>query len=409
MVRRFLRKPLRTGIVTLEIVLGTLAMTLALSAYFGSLEFSARLADRFELNSGSKEGTTFLTMPRFAEDDLAAITALAPDAKELAVFGRTTYAEWPYFIVGGETYSVPDLAAVTPNYFGVAELTLVAGSFFTESDRGDNVLVMSEGSARTFFGSNDPVGQTIEVSPSESGQGLAIPYRVVGIFADTDIRRQEVNGASFYSAPGILLPLWSTGIGVYPVQDSLVVRAKAGREVSAREQVLAAARQVYRDNLDTEELAQGKDFFLTEVGQTLAPYGDAVDPVVVLFGVFGVVSLLTSSIGMFSSTLVRVLERTRELGIRRALGASRRRIIRDLVGETAMLSFVSGVLGVLLAFVLIPSIRSSVGDALFAQNSLQWHTGAALISLGINVGLSVLLSFAPAWQATKITPIEAFE
>lgn len=131
-------------------------------------------------------------------------------------------------------------------------MTPVRGSFFTEADRGENVVVISEGAARTLFGAENPVGQEIGVPSGFDTLGAElsprIPFTVIGTFADTDIdARQTPFGYTAYTKPPLLYPAWSQGVGpISDLQETLLAQARAGREEAARGQLLAAARQFLR-------------------------------------------------------------------------------------------------------------------------------------------------------------------
>lgn len=163
----------------------------------------------------------------------------------------------------------------------------------------------------------------------------------------------------------------------------------------------------YEGELDPQERAENRDFYLTEPGDGLSLPADFIDPAVVLFGVFGIVALLTSTIGVFSAQLADVLERSRELGVRRALGASRRWVVLALAGEASAVALVGGSLGVLAAALVVPLMAAAVGDSSFGGTDLRWRPLAGFIALALVTGLSFVLSLVPAWQAVRSAPVEA--
>ena len=122
-------------------------------------------------------------------------------------------------------------------------------------------------------------------------------------------------------------------------------RHKSVRERPPREQLLSAVRQFYADKLDPDERTENRDFYITEPGDGLSLPVDFIEPSVVLFGVFGIVALLTSTIGVFSAQLSAILERDRELGVRRAPGASKCRLVLALAGEASAVALIAGLLG----------------------------------------------------------------
>jgi ABC-type antimicrobial peptide transport system permease subunit len=413
-LRRWLRRPLRTVLALLQILLGTLAMTLALSAYLGSPRFNSKVADSFEITAGWRDRTGVYPNLLFLEEDITKLKPLMPDVKTLALFGRTSVF-WPFYLqADGLLYEFADYAIVSSGYFEIANIHLTRGSFFTEVDRGSNVVVMSDGSAKTLFGDKNPIGQQLGVPSSfetlENGIASRVPFTVIGTFADKDIRPARIlYGFTYYTIPPLLFPAWSAGVGpIADRQETYLVKAQLGKEKIAREQLLAAVRQFYKsipDRQPNEE--EGKDFYLTETGLGLSSGEDFLDLTTVLFGIFGVISLIVSTIGIFSTMLVEMLERTHDLGVCRAIGASQLRIVQDFSAEAALLACLGGLLGIGLAALIIPLMQDLVGDILFSQTNLYWRPLAALISMGVVVALSSLLSLIPVWQASKMKPIEA--
>ena len=412
LLRRLQRRPAQTLLVLLAVFFGSAAITLSLSAYLSSPQFKSGLSDRFELSAGWRSRDEWNVRPMFVEADLAPVQALAPDIERLAIFGRTSNFGPVYVQVDGDLYQFPDEATASPEYFEIMGMTPVRGSFFTEADRGENVVVISEGSARTLFGLDDPVGQTIGVPSSYDTVGAElsrrIPFTVVGTFADADIdTAKTAYGYVLYSRPPILYPAWSQGVGpISDLQETFLAQAKTGQEEAARTQLLVAVRQYYKNELDPQQTAEDRDFYLTEPGDGASLLTNFIDPSVVLFSIFGIVALLTSTIGVFSAQLADILERGRELGVRRALGASQRRLILALTAEASTEAFIGSILGVSAAALAIPVMNKALGQTDFWQGDLHWRPLAALIALGLTVGLSFVLSLFPAWQAVKAKPID---
>ena len=414
-MRRFKRKSLRTALALLEVFLGTVAVTLALSAYLGSTALQS-VPDTFQVVSGWRDNKEVEVHPLFLESKIAEVKALAPDVEYIAVHGHTTYGAVQSVQVGDELYTFDGADSVTADFADLMDLTPTRGSFFTEAERGQDVVVISDEAAAILFGADDPIGQTLGVLPNYYPEDGAPPpprrFRVVGTFADAQTR-QTTTGSftySYYTVSPLLYPLWLGNQGfVTDAQEYLLVKAKPGLEEVAREQVLSAVRQVYAQDIDPELARDGKDFYLTEPSVGFELPNDYVDPSIVLFGLFGVVSLVTGSIGLFSMLLVDALERLHELGIKRALGASRLRIVGELAGEAALLAFVGSLLGVLASALLIPAVRRVAGDVLFTQTDLYWRPGVALGTVLATVLLSALLSLLPAVQAVKMKPIEALK
>lgn len=107
--------------------------------------------------------------------------------------------------------------------------------------------------------------------------------------------------------------------------------------------------------------------------------------------------------------LVDALERERETGIKRALGSTRGRIKREMTLEATLLSGLGGLLGVLVAALIIPLLLQQVGDALFWNVNLRWQPLAAAIVFAITLLLGMVLGFFPALRASRVRPVEALK
>ena len=139
---------------------------------------------------------------------------MGTSVERLAIFGRRSNFGPVYILVGGELYQFPDEATVSPEYFDIMGVTPAQGSFFTEPDRGQNVIVMSEGAARTLFGLENLVGQEIGASSSYDTLGDALSPRifftVIGTFADTDVEAcKGLFGVTSFTRPPLLYSSWS--------------------------------------------------------------------------------------------------------------------------------------------------------------------------------------------------------
>jgi ABC-type antimicrobial peptide transport system permease subunit len=399
--RKFKRKPLRIFLTFLQVLLGSLAMTLALSPYFTKRDSSGD--DVFFVNAAfrDKDGDALYGFMQTA--DFQTLKALAPDVEEIAFynigFNSADYVyEGTRFVVSSYGIATVDLT-----YFVIVPLTLLSGDRFSSADAANDeaVVMLSKHTADTIFGDANPIGQTLLKVPSNGSSHMyfanedPVPYRVVGIYQDDT------------GLPGILLPAWiteSSFMGDYTSQ--ILVKAKAGRGASAKEQMLAVTRQEYKADLTAPDVIPGTDFFVSNT----ANYNNEevpFNPNLIILGLFGVISFIIGSIGMFSTTLVEVLEQSYDIGIKRALGASNLDICKEFTLETALLAFWGGLTGAILAAVLIKTIATPLGETFFYGLQFTWQPLAALLVLAITVLLGAVLGFFPALRATRSRPIEA--
>jgi ABC-type antimicrobial peptide transport system permease subunit len=412
LLKRLFRKPLRTTLAVLEVLLGTLAVTLALSAYLGSPQLNSGKSDTFELTAGSRneKGETEEMYFIFTEEKLEEILKLTSDVEAIGINGSAIGYFPAQIHVNSDIFEPQFHGVVSPGYFYVMNMAPTRGSFFTKADRDQNVLVISDESAKIIFGNDNPIGQEFGVAPSgnDSDSTNFVTFKVIGTFADD---KRTILGTTS-QIPPILFPVWADkNSPVSASQEKLVVKARSGQGEIAREQILSAVRQVFKKSgeIPQEAIDNGKDFYIAELGKSYLLISNFIDPTVILFGIFGIVSLITGAIGIFSIMLVDTLERTHETGIRRAIGASKTRIMWEVSSEATVVSLLGGVLGIALAALLIPILNNTVGTTLFQQSELRWQPLAAFVALGSAVLLSTVLSLLPAWQAVKMKPIEALK
>jgi putative ABC transport system permease protein len=277
------------------------------------------------------------------------------------------------------------MRGITGDYFAALGARLAAGRFFTAADRVDSqpVAIVNESFARRYFGGRDPL--TVRVREMGSDEWRT----VVGVIADVrhsgpaEDARPEVSLPYAQLEPGFM-STWSRGV-YFVVRGALPASALTA---SARAQVAA---------LDP-------DMSLNDVQSMAALAADAVSEPrfrTVLLGTFAGLAITLASIGVFGVLSYFVTQRTREIGIRVALGASSRDILRMIVGRGLLLAAVGLVIGLLAAIPLTRSMQS----LLFEVKPLDIPTLVVVI-----VGLAAiagLASYLPARRALRIEPMTA--
>jgi putative ABC transport system permease protein len=300
-----------------------------------------------------------------------------------------------------------NVQAVTEQYPQVRDWDLQTGEFFTESDITINaqVAVLGATTAANLFGEADAIGQTIQlrqVFGGGGGQGNAqrariINFKVVGVL--------DTKGSTFgFSRDDqILVPL-TTGqkilTGRRDQVNSIVVKA-----------VDSDAMTQTTDDVFNLLLARHKitdpasaDFTVTNQNDTLAALSQVTGTFTLLLGAIGGISLLVGGIGIMNIMLVTVNERTREIGIRKAVGARRRDIMVQFLIESIALTGIGGVLGILLGW----SITQAVQRIPQASGLTLLITPATvIIAVGVSVAIGVVFGLYPAMRAARLHPIQA--
>ena len=406
-LRRLRRHPLRNALTLLQIGLGALAATLALSAYLGAYNRQLQAEpERFDLVAGYvEEDGSSGTWGVMDSESTVGLLALTPDVKAVSLYASA----WnPTFSVGEKLYQFQTAAYVDKAYFDMNDVALSRGTVFSEREaaNAEDVLLLSDEAASVMFGDADPLGQDIILQPDANfgdEAGPARAFRVIGTFAVN-----EASKAQNQETEHLFMPIWSQG-EMFGNSDTLSVLAGPGQGEAAREQILSAARQTYGEILSDWGTEEGQDFYIREMNERSFISADLIDPTVVMFGLFGAVALVVAAIGIFSVTVVEAVERERDLGVRRALGATRAQVTGEAVLETALLAGLSGLAGAALAAAIIPVLTGQVGHSLFWSVDLRWQPTAAFGVTALSFALGALLSAFPSWQAARVCITKALK
>lgn len=287
------------------------------------------------------------------------------------------------------------LVAITPQYMLVSNLNTSEGSGISQEnlDKRAAVVVLGSDVAQGLFGRVDNlVGEMIRVQ----GQ----PFRVIGVL-------ESKGGTGFGSQDDrILVPLTTAQSRLVQRNsreqvDMILVQGvsteRLDQTISQIERLLAARHRTSLDELDFSLLNQ----------QDILDIAQQVTGILTIFlgGIAGI-SLLVGGIGIMNIMLVTVSERTREIGLRKAVGARSRDILVQFLAESALLSMLGGLLGILLAWLL-----ATLVGAIAAQNDvaitprIEWD--AVLLATLFSAGVGLFFGFYPARRAASLQPVEA--
>ncbi|WP_182869342.1 ABC transporter permease [Rhodopirellula sp. JC639] len=302
------------------------------------------------------------------------------------------------------------ILATTPQLRDVRNITVARGRFLQSGDLEamSNVAVLADGAATALFGFKDPLGQPILVG------GTA--FRVVGVLEERDsgvARAGQAEGSD--ANQDIFIPLdtgrarfgflareGSAGSREYDRVELTeitlaVASADGGQDASGR--VVPTANMV-RSLLEKSH-ASKSDYQVLVPLELMAQAEHEKRIWNLVLGAIAGISLLVGGIGIMNIMLATVTERTREIGIRRAIGAKKRDIIRQFLLETTVLSAMGGVLGIVLG-VAIPIIVT-----VFAGMNTATSISSIGLAFGISVGIGIVFGVYPAYKAASMNPIEA--
>jgi putative ABC transport system permease protein len=285
------------------------------------------------------------------------------------------------------------VAGVTANHFQVSNLEeFQSGDGLTQNDvdTAARVAVLGSDAAFDLFGENYPIGEPVKIGGAS--------YEVVGVLAPS--------GSGFNNTDGnVYVPLTTAQSRLYGERTRSGEKAVTTITAQAisTEQTDAALEQV-TDVLREEHgisYASDDDFSLFSQSDLLSTFDTITATLTAFLGAIAGISLVVGGIGIMNIMLVSVTERTREIGIRKAVGALKRDILGQFLLESILMSIIGGLLGMALGWAM-----SAVAGQLLDLTTVV-DIGTVLIATGFAAGVGLVFGIYPAWRAADARPIEA--
>ncbi|HKR65513.1 MAG TPA: ABC transporter permease [Thermoanaerobaculia bacterium] len=299
----------------------------------------------------------------------------------------------PYKIMAPGAKAKGKVFGVSWRYREVADVGLAQGRFFDARDENEHaqVCVIGQEIRRNLFGYGDVIGKQLKVND--------VWLEVVGVLANDPAPSSSSSSAATHStAKEIWLPV-STAMRKFdrdpldaPV-DELLVTVKEGVSTRRTAQVIEPLLQRLHGGADDYEVVI-PEALLEQSRQTQRIFN-------IVMGSIAGISLLVGGIGIMNIMLASVLERTREIGVRRAIGATRRDIRAQFVIESFAISFIGGVAGIIIGVVLARVVAAYAG----------WPTvitiSSLILSTGVSISVGLVSGIYPAARAAELNPVEA--
>ena len=385
LVRNLIRRKLRTSLTIVGIAVGIWALVVmsSMANKIGALVEggSTYFAGKIIVSDASNPafGLGFTPMPISIAEMIAAVPGVAVAVPEVRLLldPDDTGAGFglPDFIIG--SVAGADLGRET------FVLSAAQGRLLVESDEGTDVVVLGADLARKF---DKRVGDTLEMRGRD--------FEIVGLLEATLTVPDTTAMVPLAAAQSLLSQdapiLARQGVGPDQLASQVVVFPDAGVEVDALAKAIEEA-------VEQVQTITGDDFD-EAIGSAVAIFN------AIILGV-ALISLVVGGLSVINTMAMSVAERTREIGIKRSIGASRGRIVRELVIESSLIGLTGGVIGVVLGAVVVligNELGRSSGTILF-----QMTAGTALFALVFAIVLGALAGLVPAWTAARLDPVEA--
>ena len=325
-----------------------------------------------------------------ADVEMLADPFYAPAVKQVAAVVQGTQQ----VLYGGQDARVT-VAGITPNYYEVRSLALASGDDLTENDLDAKarVAILGANVAEDLFPDGEfPIGKMVKIK--------SVQYEVVGVL-------ESKGGMGLGSDDDqVFIPLTTAQGRLYPTRTRSGERAVNAIYAQAQSEELMddATAQIKETLRESHEVAYQADDDFTIISQTdiLDAFDVIMGTITLFLGAIAGISLVVGGIGIMNIMLVSVTERTREIGIRKAVGALKRDILTQFLIESLVLSLLGGLLGI--AFGIATS--TLIGN-LSADLTPIVDIGTVLMASGFAAAVGLIFGIYPAWRASSLRPIEA--
>jgi putative ABC transport system permease protein len=389
---------LRSFLTMLGIVVGVAAVIVLMAVGKGSTasivsRFSSLGANNLTVSPGATQQTggirtAFGSASTLTLEDAEAIASSVNNVTAVSPTSSTQVQA----IVGSQNLRAT-VTGVTPDYQTVNGIELAEGDFISADDYNNKgrVVVIGSNVETTLFPDTDPIGQTMR-----AGNYIVT---VIGVLQSST---QSTFGSSNNA---ILIPLTTLQLlgGQTLTKNGDHVVSTITVEMSDTKYSTQVTNDITNLLLDRHQIldSSNADFSVTSVESLISSVTAVSDQLTLLLGAIAAISLLVGGIGVMNIMLVSVLERTREIGIRKALGAKESDIWAQFLIEAAFLTFTGGVIGVMIGW----------GGAIIVNNMGTYATivtpDIIILAVSVSVGIGLFFGFYPAWNASRLEPIKA--
>ena len=390
--RAVLRSKIRSALTVLGILIGVAAVVIVVALGNAVRDQVMGEISTFGANTiyivpqdNRASGVKDATRTKLTEDDATAIAHEATSVSDVTPMSSTR----AQLVVGDKNYSTT-LFGISEAYFSIMNDVVDRGLPFspTELRTKAKVIILGETVREQLFGNEDGIGAYVRVGP--------YPFRVVGV-----LKKKGQSPFGEDQDDRVLLPIGTFRTRIMPSSQNRVqvIVASASDETTvdrASSQITEILRQRHKIDPDDQP-----DFQIRTQADIRQKSDSIFGALTALLSAIAAISLLVGGIGVMNIMLVSVTERTREIGIRMAIGANEIDIMVQFLVEAVTLSLLGGVAGLLVGVVSVAGIAHALGWAMKIPPS------AVITAFVTSATIGAVFGFLPAWRAAKLDPIEA--
>lgn len=388
---------LRSVLTTLGIIIGVGAVIIMVSVGNGAREKVNSLIESLGANimtvtSGSSFGGGVRggigSIPSLTEDDAWAIHNEIPSVTIAAPSVRGSVQ-----VIAGNLNWATTAQGITNDYINAREWELESGRYFEESEvkSSAKVVLLGKTVANNLFADQDPLDQTVRIN--------RVPFTVIGLLAS-----KGQTGHGMDQDDVVMIPLTTAKKRVLGgrqiggnLVNNIVLKVRSSEEVpQAEEDVKLLMRQRHAIRPGQED-----DFRVRNLAEMLNTQADSSEALSLLLMAVASISLIVGGIGIMNIMLVSVTERTREIGLRMAIGATGTDILTQFLIESVILSLIGGFLGAILG------IGGSLAMSAYSKWPAIIDVKSVLLAFGFSAAVGIFFGFYPAHKASLLDPIEA--
>lgn len=399
-VGQLAHRPLRTFLTLLGMIFGVGAVISMLAVSEGGLKQSMKMIQGLGVENIIVEGKDYSTdelleirkhSPGLSVDDARAVKETLEFVDKWA--GIKNMRVWTLFSHEGDSRN-SEVWAVSSDFFDLSSLGTEVGTLFTEEDNQEfaTKAVLGDATARRLFPNGDAEGKQIKVNFTW--------FEVIGILQDQKIPGEEIQGEKVGGdSDRVYIPL-NTGLNRLKVEDMTSELSSARFKIKG-EPLVSAQAAIY-ENIKRRHGGQD-DFRIIVPNEILAQQRQTNRIFTIVMTSVAIISLLVGGIGIMNIMLASVLERKSEIGLLRAVGATRTDVVRQFLIETTVIAFVGALFGIVAGVVLAILI------AFFAKWPVAWNYFGISVAVIVCMAIAVAFGVYPAVSAAKLDPVAALQ